>query len=101
MYFFLAKKYPKTETEKKLLQNWWLCVHLPQTTPPPPLPQKKKKTEPHNVLVPKNTFKDVFDNTGDLDDFRAHIFCPQSTQELLKKHNEGGPPEQLPTDQGF
>ena len=46
MYFFLAKKYPKTETEKKLLQNWWLCVHLPQTTPPPPFHKKKKRQNP-------------------------------------------------------
>ena len=28
----------------------------------------------------------------------AHIFCPQTTQELPKKHSETGPPEQLPTD---
>ena len=24
----------------------------------------------------------------------AHIFCPQTTQELPKKHSEAGPPEQ-------
>ena len=46
---------------------------------------------PH-VLVPKNTFTDVFDNTRD-------IFCPQTTQELPKKHDEAGSPEDndLPT----
>ena len=26
------------------------------------------------------------------------IFCPQKTEELPKKHNEAGPPEQLLTD---
>ena len=41
--------------------------------------------------------KDEFDNTCDMGDFRAHIFCPQMTQELPKKHYEAGPPEQLPT----
>ena len=46
----------------------------------------------------KSTFTDVFDNTYDIVDFRAHIFCPQTTQELPKRHNEVGPPEQLPTD---
>ena len=27
-----------------------------------------------------------------------HIFYPQTTQELPKKHHEAGLPEQLPTD---
>ena len=36
---------------------------------------------PH-VLVPKNTCKGIIDNTCDIRDFRAHIFCPQTTQEL-------------------
>ena len=46
---------------------------------------------PH-VLVPKNTFTDVFDNTRD-------IFCLQTTQELPNKHDEAGSPEDndLPT----
>ena len=44
------------------------------------------------------TMYDIFDNTCDISDFRAHIFCPQTTQELPKKHKEVGPPEQLPTD---
>lgn len=48
--------------------------------------------------MPKNTFQDVFDNTCDIDDFRAHIFCLQTTQELPKKHHEAGPPEKLTTD---
>jgi len=26
----------------------------------------------------------------------VHIFCPQTTQELPKKHHKAGPPEQLP-----
>ena len=52
---------------------------------------------PH-VLVPKNTFTNVFNNTCDISDFIAHIFCPPTTQELPKKHNEAGMPEQLPTD---
>ena len=65
-----------------------------------PLPKKNLGGAglPH-VLVPKNTFSDVFDNTCDSSDFRAHIFCPQTTQELPKKHNEARPPEQLPTDE--
>lgn len=50
-----------------------------------------------HVLVPINTFKDVFHNTGDIGVFRADIFCPQTTQELPKKHPEVGLPEQLPT----
>ena len=37
--------------------------------PPPPL----------HVLVPKNTIADVFDNNFDIS---AHIFCPQTTQDL-------------------
>ena len=45
--------------------------------PPPP---------PH-VLVPKNTFTDVFYNTCDIGDFRAHIFCPQTK---AKEHQEAG-----------
>ena len=53
--------------------------------PPPP---------PH-VLVPKNTFTDVFYNTCDIGDFRAHIFCPQTK---AKEHQEAGAPEQLPPD---
>ena len=60
--------------------------------------RRSKRGTPSHVLVPKNTFTDVFDNTGDISDFRAHIFCSQTTQELPKKHNEAGPPEQLPTD---
>ena len=40
---------------------------------------------PH-VLVPKDTLPDVFDNTRDISDFGARIFCPQTTQELPKKH---------------
>ena len=41
---------------------------------------------------------DLFDNTCDTGDFREHIFCPQTTQGLPKKHHESGLPEQLPTD---
>ena len=36
----------------------------------------------------RQTFTDVFDNTFDISDFRAHIFCPQTTQELANKHHE-------------
>ena len=52
---------------------------------------------PH-VLVLKNTVIDVYDNTCDISDFEAYIFCPQATQEQPKKRNEAEPPEQLPTD---
>ena len=51
---------------------------------------------PHTVWFPKNPLKDEFDNTFDIGDFRAHIFCSQ-TQELPEKHHEAGPPERLPT----
>ena len=64
----------------------------------PPSTQKWRGKAPH-VLKPKNTFTEVFNNTCDISDFRAHIFCPQTTQELPKKqHHEAGPPEQLITD---
>ena len=33
-----------------------------------------------------------------ISEFPMHIFCPQNTQELPKKHHEAGPPEQLHTD---
>ena len=47
-------------------------------------------------MVLKNTFKDVFDNTCNIGDYRsAHIFCPQTTQELPNKDHEAEPPEQL------
>ena len=48
---------------------------------------------PAHVLVLKNPFKDLFDNTCDISDFRAHIFCPHTTQELPKKHYEAGRPD--------
>ena len=74
----------------------FLHIYLPETyaalqgeqgqvgeeSPPPAL-----------VLVPKNPFKDVFDNTCDISDFRAHIYCPQTTQELPEKHYEAGRPD--------
>ena len=40
------------------------------------------RQSPPPRLVPKNTFTDAFENTCDMSDFRAHIFCPQTTQEL-------------------
>ena len=33
-----------------------------------------------------------------ISEFPMHIFCPQNTQELPKKHHGAGPPEQLHTD---
>ena len=33
-----------------------------------------------------------------ISEFPMHIFCPQNTQELPKKHHEAGPPEQLHAD---
>ena len=59
--------------------------------PPPPFKQKIG-------VEPENTFTDVFDNTCDIGDFKAHIFYQQTTQELPKKHHEAGSPEQLPTN---
>ena len=58
----------------------------------------KQKCPPPYILVPNNTFMVVFDITYDIGDFTVHIFCSQTTQELPKKHNEAGAPEQLPTD---
>ena len=46
----------------------------------------KKLEEPPTFCFPKNPLKDVFDNTFDIGDFRAHIFCPQTTQEPAEKH---------------
>ena len=60
-------------------------------SPPPPAPPTKiwrGHTKPPDALVLKNIFTDVFDNTCDIGDFRMHIFCPQTTQELPKKHHE-------------
>ena len=65
--------------------------------PAPPTKILRRGRVPH-VLVPKNNFTNVFDNICDISVFRAHIFCPQMTQELPKKHNEAVPSEQLPTD---
>ena len=53
--------------------------------------KKGKKREKHFCT-------DVFDNTCHIDHFKAYIFCPQTTQEPPKKHNEGGLPGHLPTD---
>ena len=58
-------------------------------SPPPPPPQR---------FGAENTFTDLFDNTCDIGDFRVHIFCPETTQDLPKKHHEAGPPVQLSTD---
>ena len=60
--------------------------------PPPPAPP--------NVLMPKNSFTDVFDKTCDIGNFRAraHFLPLDDAQELPKKHNEAGPPEQPPTN---
>ena len=52
---------------------------------------------PH-ILLREENFKDKLDNICDIGNFRAHIFCPQATQELPKKHCEAEPPERLPTD---
>ena len=57
-----------------------------------PIPQGAEL--PH-ILVLKKSFKDAFDI---ICDFRAPIFCPQTSQKLIKKHHEAVPPEQLPTD---
>ena len=53
---------------------------------PPPNQNLARACKAPDALVLKNTFTDVF-NIGD---FRAHIFCPQTTQELPKKHHEVG-----------
>ena len=57
-------------------------------------------TPPPHVLMPKNTFTVVFDKTSDIGNFRAraHFLPLDDAQELSKKHNEAGPPEQPPAD---
>ena len=69
-------------------------------SPPPPLKKKQitnigGKNPPFHVLVLEDTFTDVFDITCDMADFKAHIhiFCPQTTCELSKKHHESGTPK--------
>ena len=57
-----------------------------------------KAPPPSTKIWTGRAFTDVFDNTSDIGDFREHIFGPQTTQELPKKHHEAGLPEQLPTD---
>ena len=54
-----------------------------QSGPPPP-----------PFVGVKNIVSDI---TSGISDIRAHIVCPQKTQELPKKHHEAGQPQQLPT----
>ena len=63
-----------------------------QRYPKPPQTKNWEGQSPPR-FEPKNTFTDVFDNTCDISYFKAHIFCPQTTQELPKKHNEAEPSE--------
>ena len=64
-----------------------------------PTPQTNNKywgeEPPFHVLVPEDTFTDVFDITCDMADFKAHIhiFCPQTSYELSKKRHEATPPK--------
>ena len=58
------------------------CLEHSLPTPPPP------------YVGVKNIRSDITDGISDI---RAHIVCPQMTQELPKKHHEAGQPEQLPT----
>ena len=44
--------------------------------------RRRSRGQGPHVLVPKNTCKGILDNKCDIGDFRAHIFCPQTTQEL-------------------
>ena len=65
---------------------------------PSPPPHKQitnigRKNPPSTVLVPKDTCTDVFDITCDMADFKGHIFCPQTTYELSKKHHDAGSPK--------
>ena len=54
---------------------------------PPPNQNLARACKAPRRFSAENSFTDVFD----IDDFRAHIFCPQTTQELPKKHHEAGP----------
>ena len=94
--------FQSTVTQKENKRLLTVFMFIGSRVKPPTSPQTRisgggGRSLPR-VLVPKNTFTNVFNNTCDISDFIAHIFCPRTTQELPKKHNEAGTPEQLPTD---
>ena len=54
--------------------------------------------EPPRLSAKKHFYECIchpIDIACDIDDFRSHIFCPQTTQQQPKKHHEARPPEQL------
>ena len=67
-----------------------------------PRPAEQKfiggQSPPPPYFGSENTFTDLFDNSCDIGDFRVHIFYPQTTQGLPKKHHQAGPRVQLSTD---
>ena len=49
------------------------------------------------VTAYPSKISDVYDISCCIEDFRAHIFCPQTTQEFARKHHEARLPGQLPS----
>ena len=87
-----VKKYPYAPTlvyfaDKHLWHSRQRSRGAGVFSPSPPTKIWRGHAKPPDALVLKNSFTDVFD----IGDFRAHIFCPQTTQELPKKHHEAGP----------
>lgn len=59
---------------------------------------KNKNCLGHSLPPPHVGVKNIIsDITGGISDIRAHIVCPQMTQELAQELHKAGPPEQLPT----
>ena len=85
-----VKKYPYAPTLVYFAdQHLWHRQRRRGTgvfSPSPPTKIWRGHAKRPDALVLKNTFTDVFD----IGDFRAHISCPQTTQELPKKHHEAG-----------
>ena len=57
-----------------------------------------RNAPPPKVLVPKNSVRRGPQTLTGVFNITRNISCPQTTPELPKKHQEAGPPEQLPTD---
>ena len=79
---------------KRRIIIYYLSLHRRQSKGSGGLGPTNKNFGGDPCFGAKNVFTDVFDITCDIGDFRVHIFCPQTTQELPNKHHEAGLPEQ-------